>query len=156
MPEPIPRGTPMMLARPSSMIEPTMALAMPPPSSPIGLGICVKNAQFSSPKPRKSTVPRIRKSGTVTTRAASVIEPSASQLESLRRKETVRKGLGKGPRRHSPSDRPDQQASQGIHNEGDNEQDQRHFHQRAQIGISNSFRELVCDNAGQRVSGSKK
>src|SRR6185312_7091578 len=145
-----------MLAKPSSMIDLTIALAMPPPSSPIGLGICVKKVQFSSPKPRKSTVPRIRKRGTVTTRAASVIEPNASQLESLRRKETVRNGLGKGPRRHSPCDRPDQQAGQGIYNEGDNEQDQRHFHQRAQIGISYSFREFICDHASQRISGSKK
>jgi hypothetical protein len=55
----------------------------------MGLGIWVRKAQFKAPKPRNTTVPRIRKRGTVTIRADRVMRPRASQLESLRRREVL-------------------------------------------------------------------
>src|SRR6476646_3708397 len=116
-PAPIPRGMPIRLAKPRSNIDPAIALPIPPPSSPMGLGICVRKAQFKEPKPRCTTVPRIRNSGTVTIRAAIVIRPRARPLESLRRREVVWLALGKGPRWHSPGDRPDQQYSQRVNDE---------------------------------------
>ena len=51
----IPQMQPMGTARNDAMAisttVPKIALAMPPPTSPTGLGICVKNAQFSDPAP---------------------------------------------------------------------------------------------------------
>src|SRR5882724_4259488 len=117
-PAPIPNGTPIRLAKPKSRSDPTIALPMPPPSSPIGLGIWVRKAQFKAPNPRTTTVPRIRKRGTVTISAANVMRPSAIELESLRRREVVWISLGKGPRQHSPGDGPDQQHGQGVHYQG--------------------------------------
>ena len=46
-----PTGTPNSAACPSKMNVPTMALAMPPPASPTGLGNWVKNAQLMELKP---------------------------------------------------------------------------------------------------------
>ena len=51
MPAPIPSGTPMRLAMPRITMDPTMAFAMPPPGSPTGFGVCVRNAQLIEPAP---------------------------------------------------------------------------------------------------------
>ena len=42
----------MMLAMPRMSTDPTIALAIPPPDSPTGLGVCVRKAQLIEPKPR--------------------------------------------------------------------------------------------------------
>src|ERR1700760_3786023 len=146
-PAPIPSGTPIMLAVTSNITEPTIALATPPPISPIGLGICVRKSQFSPPTPRTIMVPRIRNNGTVTISAPSVISPRATILVSLRRREmVVGINLGNGPRRHSARDRPDQQSGQCVHNQRNHKQNQRHFHQCALVSISYGFRELIGDH----------
>ena len=56
MPAPIPNGTPITLAMPRMNIDPTMALAMPPPASPTGFGVCVRKAQLIDPTPRINQV----------------------------------------------------------------------------------------------------
>ncbi len=47
MPLITPIGTAITAASPASISVPTTALAMPPPASPTGVGMCVKNATFS-------------------------------------------------------------------------------------------------------------
>jgi len=47
----MPSGIPIRLAMPSTTPEPTIEFAMPPPVSPTGTGVCVKNAQFSELAP---------------------------------------------------------------------------------------------------------
>ena len=47
----MPMGTPSRLAIAKISTEPAIALAMPPPGSPTGFGVCVRNAQFNEPKP---------------------------------------------------------------------------------------------------------
>jgi len=51
MPAPIPSGTPSRLAIARMTIEPTMAFAMPPPASPTGFGVWVRNATLIEPMP---------------------------------------------------------------------------------------------------------
>jgi hypothetical protein len=51
MPPRIPSGTPTRLAIPRSSIVPTMALAIPPPVSPVGFGSWVKKFQSSELHP---------------------------------------------------------------------------------------------------------
>ena len=48
----------------SGMSEPTIELAMPPPSSPVGAGMCVKKAMFSDCTPWLTTKKRTNASGT--------------------------------------------------------------------------------------------
>src|SRR5579884_4013091 len=117
-PEPIPSGTPIRLATASNSMEPTIALAMPPPVSPIGLGIWVRKSQFSAPMPRVITVPRIRKRGIVTMKVARQMEPSASQFVTRLRTEMFCEDLSKSPRRHSPGNRPDKQTGERINDQG--------------------------------------
>ena len=42
----------MMLAIPRMNTDPMIAFAMPPPGSPTGFGVCVRNAQLMEPTPR--------------------------------------------------------------------------------------------------------
>jgi hypothetical protein len=51
IPPSTPMGTPMRAARNSSLAEPTIALAMPPPGSPTGVGKCVKKFQLNDLPP---------------------------------------------------------------------------------------------------------
>src|SRR5690242_11662393 len=107
-------------------MEPTMALTMPPPTSPIGLGIWVKNVQLSPWIPRAITVPRIRNSGTVTKSIASEIKLRARRFVSRRCNAIFCEELSNGPRRHSPSDGPNQQAGERINDQSQHEQDECH------------------------------
>jgi len=51
----IPTGTASAPARPSRISVPIIALAMPPPASPTGFGMLVKNSQLRAGRPRLST-----------------------------------------------------------------------------------------------------
>src|SRR5258708_35911297 len=62
-PEPIPIGTPIRLARPISSSVPTIALTIPPPFSPTGAGIWVKNARLRLEAPLAERDARIMDSG---------------------------------------------------------------------------------------------
>src|SRR6266700_1127724 len=104
-----------------------MALTMPPPVSPIGLGSCVKKARFSPLIPRASTVPKIRNSGTVTSSIAREIKPKARLLVSRRCNAMFCEELSKGPRRHSSSDGPDQKSGERVDNQSQHKQDKGHL-----------------------------
>jgi hypothetical protein len=51
MPPAMPMGTPIRLPTANRIADPAIALAMPPPDSPTGLGICVKKSRFSELAP---------------------------------------------------------------------------------------------------------
>jgi len=53
-PAPIPMGTPIQLAIARIIIEPRIPFAIPPPCSPTGFWIWVKNAQLTEPAPLKT------------------------------------------------------------------------------------------------------
>ena len=55
MPLIIPTGIASTAPSPVTMSEPTIALAMPPPVSPTGLGICVKKLRLSDVMPCVTT-----------------------------------------------------------------------------------------------------
>src|SRR5689334_14266006 len=127
MPQPMPKGMPIILAISRINPDPTIALAMPPPGSPTGFGTWVRNARLTDPMPLISRYTKTASKGMSTRmaeRTAKVVAPRFAILrQRLRLAERYGVGLGIDPR-SSTGDAPHQQARQGIHDQGDNEQRQ--------------------------------
>src|SRR5262245_39417192 len=135
------------------MSVPTMALAMPPPVSPTGLGMWRKKSRLSPENPRESRWYTIRPSGSTTSATESPQAPRARAFEARR--------MGLGPRAISgaagsrragdiapPAGRPvHEHAGAGIEHQGDREQHQRDLEQRRQVELAGGLRELVGDHA---------
>src|SRR6516165_6060136 len=66
------------------MPEPTIALAIPPPTSPGGLGSCVRNAQFRDCTPLISRYKNMAINGKITNTAAAIANNVAQLLVSRR------------------------------------------------------------------------
>src|SRR5262245_42516571 len=96
---------------------PTIALAMPPPGSPTGFGISVKNARSIDPNPLAIRYAKIAIRGAITSSAASVESAVASQSVNIRK--PIRSDNG-----HllSARDAPDQQLREKIDQDRHNEQ----------------------------------
>ena len=88
-PAPMPIGRPKPDAARIRTSVPTIALAMPPPSSPGGLGICVKNATLSDDAPTRTRCPRMKISGSVAATAARNVTPTMTTLTTRRRVSVV-------------------------------------------------------------------
>src|SRR5450756_351256 len=84
MPAPTPTGTPITEASPSRISVPTIALPMPPPVSPTGLGRLVKNSGFSAEPPWINTYPKTLNKKPRATSVLSMASPSMTPLVSLR------------------------------------------------------------------------
>ena len=69
-----------MLANPTRTKVPTMALAMPPPASPTGLGRCTRNPQSSEAAPWRRTFKRISASGMMTMSAQAQQQAETNPL----------------------------------------------------------------------------
>src|SRR5215469_12025044 len=138
MPAPIPRGTPMILAKPRIKIEPPIAFAIPPPASPTGFGVCVRNAQFSAPAPLYRRYPKMatRGSNTRTTAPPAATVASASTV----RRRMLTKEMPAfspesdiAPRRSPTRYRPHQQLGENVHDDRHQKQRQSNLYQRTQI-----------------------
>src|ERR1019366_7122066 len=156
MPEPMPRGTPMTLATARMIPVPTIALAMPPPTSPGGFGVWVRNAQLTEPIPLMTRYAKMASSGTSTRMAAATANVVAPALVRRRTRPTCcgvdgADELGTHPR--SPAgDAPHQQPGQGVYDERHDKQRQPDLHQRAQIQIAGGLGEFVGNDAGHGVA----
>src|ERR1017187_8635360 len=156
MPEPMPRGTPMTLATARMIPVPTMALAMPPPTSPGGLGVCVRNAQLTEPIPLMTRYAKMASSGTSTRMAAATANVVAPALVTRRTKPTccgVDCADISGTHPRSPAgDAPHQQPGQCVDDEGHDKQRQPDLDQRAQVQIAGGLGEFVGDDTGHGVA----
>ena len=166
------------------MNVPTMALAMPPPASPTGLGNWVKNAQLMELKPcldqmikhehqRRDDQDRAHERERL---HQGVLELAPAVIGGGHRKGDDELKMVENPARraavlilHLPSSfvsvlrfhaRPgegfQQQLRQRVDEHGHAQQHQADFKQRAQIGVGRGFGEFVGDDAGQRVAGREK
>src|SRR5215471_3044435 len=161
-PAPIPMGTPTRLAIARIKAVPAIALAIPPPTSPTGLGVWVRKAQLMEPTPLYNRYPKMAHSGASTTitdpAAANVANPFTARRYQLigaaPKESTLTAGfaLAIGPRRCATSYCPDQNLRQDIDDDGHDEQRQSHLHQRAQIEVSRCLAEFVGDDTRHGVS----
>src|ERR1700732_3971954 len=71
-----PTGKPISAANISNFKLPTIALAIPPPVSPTGLGSCVKKFQFNDLPPFQIKYPRIKNKIETTPSAATPVRLS--------------------------------------------------------------------------------
>src|SRR6202451_988026 len=79
-----PTGRPIKAANISSFRLPTMALAIPPPVSPTGLGSCVKKFQLSDVPPFQIRYPRIKNRIETTPSAAIPVRLSITKFSDFR------------------------------------------------------------------------
>src|SRR5258708_39511127 len=92
-------------------------------------------------------------SGVVTTMAADAIRVSAMALTARRRNPRVSEmSLGNSPRRHAARNAPDQQAGNGVDDQGQREEDQGHLHQGAGVDSAAGFVELIGDRTGRGIT----
>src|SRR6202049_1591632 len=101
-------GTPMVLAISKMKAEPAMALAMPPPGSPTGFGVCVRKSQLIEPMPLYTRYPKTAPSGSRTRMTAVAAAKVAKEFTPRRHRlmgaaakseEAVVSGMAS---RHSP------------------------------------------------------
>src|SRR5574337_111764 len=76
----IPRGSPRQDARPTRLKVPTMALAMPPPRSPTGLGNWVKKSRLTAEAPWYTRKTRIRIRERITINAERAVRLAITAL----------------------------------------------------------------------------
>src|SRR5208283_4256365 len=157
MPEPMPNGSPIRLATAKISPVPTIAFAIPPPTSPGGFGVWVRKARFTEPIPLITRYTKMASSGTSTSTTASTANTVAPWLM-MRRPRLTSCGaegdteLGTHPR-SPPGDAPDQQPRQRVDDESHNEKSQPDLHQGAEIQIAGGLGELVGNDAGHGVAG---
>src|SRR5437868_3290134 len=114
----MPTGSPNMLAMRRMITEPTSALAMPPPTSPTGLGVCVRNDQLSELAPFNARNAKIATSA-LTTTAESAAATVVARWSVAVRRNLMKRLLATCPRRNSTSYAPHQQPGQDINENGD-------------------------------------
>src|SRR5580693_6850184 len=164
MPAPIPIGTPIRLAINRIKAEPAMALAIPPPASPTGFGVCVRKAQLMDPMPLYTRYPKIAPSGSKTRITAPTARPVTRLLSPRRHRltgaeATVVAGVRVsdiGPRRGSAGNRPDQKLGQNIHDNRDDEQCQAYLDQSAQVNVASGLGKLIGDHTSHGVARGKQ
>src|SRR5260221_14390259 len=139
MPATIPIGTANRAARPIKMSVPAMALAMPPPASPTGFGMCVKNSRVSAGRPCLSTKNRMNPSGTSASATDRAQKATTAPERTRRRREVVIISGCRGRRRaRHPlqarrADPPDENPRQGVDDDGHQEQNEADLDQRVQV-----------------------
>src|SRR5690349_20813444 len=106
-----------MLAMPRIMMEPINELAIPPPASPTGLGVCVRKDQPREPAPLSTRQAKIATNAQTTITDKPAAKPVKKRSVSWQRRLIC--PLGIGPRWRTSCDRPDQQPRENIHNDGE-------------------------------------
>ena len=153
-----------MLARARMSAEPTIALAIPPPASPTGFGVCVRNAQLIEPTPRYTRYVNIANNGSSTRKTVSMAAPVMTWSVMRRRKAiggTVRSAVlspvsGMGARRLAAGNCPDQQSRQGVHDNCHHEQSQADFDERREVDVAGGLAEFIRQHTGHGVTGRKQ
>ncbi len=79
-----PIGTPISAASNSSFALPTIAFAMPPPTSPTGLGNWVKKSKLMDRAPFQTRKPRMNTSTETATKAHNPAAPNMNRFTALR------------------------------------------------------------------------
>src|SRR5881394_1263281 len=133
IPAPTPSGTPMIAARPTTMPVPTMALATPPPLWPAGTGLFVKNAQSRDDAPLMMRLPRIRNSASTAVNDSTMTRPVMMRLVMWRR--SARVLIGPGSRRPARARPAKSDAGDGVHDHGEDEQDEADLEQGGQVQV---------------------
>src|ERR1700723_38353 len=165
MPAPIPSGTPSRLAIPRIIPEPTMPLATPPPTSPGGLGVWVRKAQFTEARPRTRRYPKMATNGTRTTITVRIAMPVMAWSVTRRRRLTgdtlccgaaMLAALDMRARRLAARHRPDQQTCQRVHYDRHQKKRQPNFNQRRQMHVARGLGKLIGQDAGHGISRREK
>src|SRR3954451_14543730 len=104
------------------MIDPSSALAMPPPTSPTGFGVCVRNGQFNDPALFNIKYAKIATNVQTTTTDKLAASPVKKESVIWRRRPICR--LAIGPRGRAARDGPAHQPGKNIHDDSDNNQRQ--------------------------------
>src|SRR5580658_9521443 len=153
MPPKTPIGTPTTLAIASSSMVPTMALAMPPPSSPVGFGSWVKKFQSSELAPcfRRKYVTRNR--GAMTAPAQMTSTTVTAVLFILRQR--ANPGVGRKGEASIASGDLDRAAAghalqhdlgEDVHRYRDAEKHQPQLEQRVEVEVARRLGKLVGDH----------
>src|SRR5690242_20012698 len=135
----------------STMIPvPTIAFAMPPPSSPTGVGRWKKKAGVSPGNPCLTTCHRMSASGEITISAATwhaMVAPRSAKRRAIEGpRATRRESLGGAGDVTSSSGAPDHQdARAGVHEHRHHEQHERELDQGRQMERTGRLAELVGD-----------
>src|SRR5829696_2645563 len=111
---------------PVRMRVPTIEFAIPPPASPTGAGMCVKNSMFSARMPWDTTKNKIIASGINASRTAPAQNATNSDDSALRLIIALHLGCRFRSRHlhrsRTPCHAPDQQSRQTVHNQRDDEE----------------------------------
>src|SRR4051812_5797391 len=149
---------------------PMMAGATPPPTSPSGSGRSVKNATLSAATPLTNTSSRMIARIATPKAAHATTAPNMTWSTSLRRADPQSEvstprapaiwptdasrciGTPSGSRHAAAGELPDDQAGQRVDDAADDQQYQRHVHDRREVDILVGLTELVRDGARHRVA----
>src|SRR5665213_1754242 len=144
-------GTPTTMARARSLALPTMALAMPPPASPTGVGSLVKKSRVRLLPPWMNRYPRIKTSVPAANRVHNPVMVNITALIILRRSVCRSRILG-----FVPIGSYDEQARDSVDDDGEGEEDQAQFDQGAGVELAGGFGELVGDYGGNGIAGGEE
>src|SRR6516225_589103 len=120
-----PIGIPISDAIPTICRLPTMALAIPPPTSPVALGSCVKKFQSRDLPPLYSRNARITNSEETAMVAQMPVAESITQFTVLRQ----RKRISSSPFGAFSGGRDDEQSRHAVDDDGKAEKHEAEFHQ---------------------------
>src|SRR5512141_2826474 len=154
----MPIGRPMRLAIPTINSVPTMACTTPPPVSPAGAGVWVKNAGDRLPAPLSTRFARMKTSGASAATTAAIISPTIRLLYARR---TVRRFMGRDApwsQRLAPCARaaghpPDEEPCAGVHQHRHHEEQEGDVGERREVHVAHGLGELVGDRGGHRIAG---
>src|SRR5207248_1380467 len=119
---------------------PTIALAIPLPGSPTGLGLLTKKLRLSSRTPVTAMYARMTTSAPITKAANMPVIRVIQLLSILRRRRLYMRHLALAAG-HAPH----KQSCQRVDREGYDEQYQAKLDQRIAIDLGRGFSELVCN-----------
>src|SRR5579872_5238444 len=134
----MPTGTPTRLPSKRINDDPAIALAIPPPTSPGGLGVWVRNARLMEPNPLYTRYPKTAAKGS-RTRITAVMAAIVARWSMPCRHRLILGAitvcvfvwLAMRPRGGATRDCPHQNLRQDIHDDGHNKQRQTNLDERA-------------------------
>src|SRR5579885_3555367 len=140
------------------MSVPTIAFAIPPPASPTGRGVWVRNATLMFPAPWLTTYPRTSSKTTMIMPSAATHRPIMSVFRSFRChgiEDTLFTDASPSATavdRDGSIDLPDEKSRDCVDHDRHPEKDQTNLDQRREVEIGCRLGELVCDDRRQRVT----
>src|SRR5579871_5820156 len=139
------------MARASSLALPTMALAMPPPASPTGVGSFVKKSKVRLLPPWMNRYPRMKTRVPAANRVHKPVMVNITALTILRRSVCRSPILGL-----VLVSSHDEKARDAVDDDGKGKEHQAQFDESAGVELSGGFSELVGDHSGNGIAGGEE